>query len=146
MARPRGGDWLPDEIKDLRKSDVDILVSLLTPAEVDELDLVEEATLCREQGINYINFPISDRSVPQFSSQTFTLLEQLQSYLSEGKHIAIHCRQGIGRSALIAAGVLVLSGFAPDRAFDLLSKIRGYTVPETEEQRAWVVDFAQRCR
>jgi hypothetical protein len=30
MARPRGGDWLIDEIKALRASGVDILVSLLT--------------------------------------------------------------------------------------------------------------------
>jgi protein-tyrosine phosphatase len=144
MARPRGGDWLSDEIKALYESGVNVLVSLLTSAEIGELDLVEEAALCREQGINYVNFPILDRSVPQFSSQTFALLEQLQSDLSKGKHIAIHCRQGIGRSALIAASVLVLSGFAPDRAFDLLSKARGYTVPETEEQRAWIVTFAQR--
>jgi protein-tyrosine phosphatase len=64
--------------------------------------------------------------------------------LSKGKHIAIHCRQGIGRSALIAASVLVLSGFAPDKAFDLLSKARGYTLPETEEQRTRVIAFAQR--
>src|SRR5690242_6178020 len=30
MARPRGGDWLFDEIKPLRASGVDIMVSLLT--------------------------------------------------------------------------------------------------------------------
>lgn len=145
MARPRGGDWLPDEIKSLHESGVNVLVSLLTSAEIGELNLVEEAALCREQGINYMSFPIPDRGVPQFSSQTFAFLEHLRAYLSEGKHIAIHCRQGIGRSALIAASVLVRSGLAPDRAFDLLSKTRGYPVPETGEQRAWVITFAQRC-
>ena len=30
MARPRGGDWLIDELKALRASGVHILVSLLT--------------------------------------------------------------------------------------------------------------------
>ncbi len=53
MARPRGGDWLFDEIKALREAGVDILVSLLTSTEVSEFDLAEEAAFCRDQGINY---------------------------------------------------------------------------------------------
>ena len=51
MARPRGGDWLSDEIKALRASGVDLLISLLTAAEVSELDHGEEATFCDDQGI-----------------------------------------------------------------------------------------------
>ena len=31
MPRPRGGDWLEDEIRGLKRFGVDILVSLLTP-------------------------------------------------------------------------------------------------------------------
>jgi hypothetical protein len=46
MARPRGGDWLFDEVKALHASGVDILVSLLTSEEVSELDLEEEAVFC----------------------------------------------------------------------------------------------------
>lgn len=143
MARPRGGDWLFDEIKALRESDVNVLVSLLTPAEVSEFDLVEEASCCYAQGIIYNSFPIPDRGVPPFSAQTFTFLEQLRAYLTEGKHIALHCRQGLGRAPLIAASVLVLNGIAPELAFDLLSKTREYPVPETEEQVRWVVAFYQ---
>src|SRR5258707_1661938 len=76
MARPRGGDWLSDEIKILLTSGVDILVSLLTSTEVSEFDLTEEATLCHQQGIRYVSFAIQDRSVPPFSDQTFLLLKQ----------------------------------------------------------------------
>lgn len=47
MARPRGGDWLSDEMKDLHTSGVDILVSLLTDVEMGELDLAEEAAYCQ---------------------------------------------------------------------------------------------------
>jgi len=39
MARPRGGDWLLNDIKAIRSADVDVLVSLLTPDEVMELEL-----------------------------------------------------------------------------------------------------------
>ncbi len=146
MARPRGGDWLSDEIKALRASGVDILISLLTTLEVSELDLGEEAAFCASQGIVYLSFSIIDRSVPPFSAQTFLFLEQLSIYLSEGKHIALHCRHGLGRAVLMAASLLVLTGLTPEQAFDQLSRARGYTVPETEEQRAWVVAFSQRQR
>jgi hypothetical protein len=44
----------------------------------------------------------------------------------------------------MAASLLVLTGFSPDQAFDRLSEARGYPVPETEEQRAWVVAFSQQ--
>jgi protein-tyrosine phosphatase len=146
MARPRGGDWLLDEVKSLREAGVDVLVSLLAPDEVMELDLREEAECCGRQEVIYLSFPIPDRSIPPFSASTFTFLEQLKVHVSEGKHVALHCRQGLGRAALMAASVLVLTGFSPDQAFELLSSTRGYPVPETEEQRAWVVAFSQYQR
>lgn len=144
MARPRGGDWLADEMKMLRISGVDILVSLLTPLEESEFDLGEESACCRAQDILYLSLPIIDRSVPPFSQQTFQILQQLSTSLSEGRHIAFHCRQGLGRAALMAASLLVLASFIPQQAFDLLSQVRGYVVPETEEQKAWVMAFFHR--
>lgn len=143
MARPRGGDWLFDEVKSLREVGVDVLVSLLIPEEVMELDLEEEAECCSSQGITFLAFPIRDRNVPPFSDNTFNFLEQLNNHLSEGKHLALHCRQGLGRAALMAASLMVLNGYSPEQAFNLLSKARGYPVPETEEQKAWVVAFFQ---
>ena len=143
MTRPRGGDWLIDEIKAIRSADVDILVSLLTSDEVRELDLREEAECCRRQEVIYLSFPVLDRGTPPFSERTFTFLKQLHRQVSAGKHVAAHCRQGLGRAALMAASVLVLAGFSPDQAFERLSLVRGYPVPETEEQRAWVVTFSQ---
>ncbi|GCE23006.1 protein-tyrosine phosphatase family protein [Dictyobacter kobayashii] len=140
-ARPRGGDWLVDEMKGLREAGVDVLVSLLTIDEVNNFELEEEETYCLAQGISYANFPIEDRSVPPFSKPTFTFLERLNTHLTQGQHIAIHCRQGLGRAILIAASLLILNGFTPERAFEELSKARGYVVPETEEQRRWVIAF-----
>lgn len=141
MARLRGGDWLPGEVQALHEAGVDALVSLLTPDEVLELDLREEAACCSQQEMLYLSFPIPDRKTPPFSESTFTFLERLYQQVSAGKHLAVHCRQGLGRAALVAASVLVLMGFSPDQAFELLSSVRGYAVPETEDQRNWVVAF-----
>lgn len=138
MARPRGGDWLADEIEALHAVGVDVLVSLLTPEEIIELGLSEEAALCQEQGIRYLSFPIPDRRVPSVRADALAFLEGLKSWLREGQHIAIHCRMGIGRAALMAAGLLVLNGHTPQHAFETLSAVRGLPVPETDGQRAWV--------
>lgn len=143
MARPRGGDWLVDEIQALHEARVNVLVSLLTTDEIRELELEAEAAYCASQEIIYLNFPIVDLSVPAFSSTTFTFLERLTAYLRQGHHVVLHCRQGIGRSGLMAASLLISIGMSAEQALKLLSEARGYTVPETEEQRAWVMAFSK---
>ena len=114
--------------------------------EVGELDLRSEAEVCQYLGIAYFSYPIPDHHVPPFSDDTLALLEQLRDLLAQGKHVVAHCHMGLGRSALIAACVLVLSGLTPERACQELSAVRGYNVPETEEQRAWVRAFPRRYR
>jgi hypothetical protein len=42
MPRPRGGDWLEDEVCDWREAGIDVVVSLLTTDEVGEFDLDAE--------------------------------------------------------------------------------------------------------
>jgi len=64
MPRPRGGDWLEDEIGSLRAVGVDVVVSLLEPAEIIELDLQAEMRICEMRHIEYLSFPIPDRGVP----------------------------------------------------------------------------------
>jgi protein-tyrosine phosphatase len=146
MPRPRGGDWLADEIAALREAGVEVLVSLLTAGEISELDLGEEARFCQERGMRYLSFPIQDFSVPASQAEALDFLEGLQALLLEGKHVGMHCRGGIGRSGVMAGGLLVLFGHTPRRAFELLSAARGLEVPETDEQRAWVAAFARRTQ
>ena len=142
-ARPRGGDWLEDEVKGWRESGVDTVVSLLTPDEVNDLGLDAEATRCEDNGVGFVSFPIADRSVPKSREDTEKLLRSLEKTPAAGKTVAIHCRQGLGRSALIAASLLVLGGCDPELAFERLSEVRGCSVPETIEQRKWVEQFAR---
>jgi hypothetical protein len=144
LPRPRGGDWLEDEVRWLRASGVEALVSLLTPEEVAELDLVDEAACCAACGIEWLSFPITDRGVPASEVDALRLVRQLGVLLAAGKAVAVHCGQGVGRSAVIAASVLASLGEGPDAAFERIARARGRSVPDTAEQRAWVVRFADR--
>ncbi len=143
MPRPRGGDWLGDEIQSWRRSGVDVVLSLLTPDERAELSLAEEGELCRANGIEFLSFPIIDRGVPSsreaFSGQAAALAERL----ANGKNVAVHCRQGVGRAAVVAICLLILSGVERAAAVERVGSARGCSVPETPDQRRWVADFAK---
>ncbi len=143
MPKPRAGDWLESEIKGLTLAGVNILVSLLTPNEVYELGLKEENSICHAYDIQFISFPIADRKVPLSIMETIQLSQFLLIQLKKGQRVAIHCRAGIGRSALMAACVLVSSGISPYYVYDIIAQSRGLEVPDTEEQKRWLETFAQ---
>jgi protein-tyrosine phosphatase len=144
--RPRGGDWLDDEIKAWRLSGVDCVVSALTPAEEVELELVEEQAACQKNGLRFVSLPIADRGVPSSPSAFQETVAELTENLNAGQTVLVHCRQGIGRASLIAASVLAETGEGPDSAFARIQRSRARPVPDTEEQRNWVRRFAASAR
>lgn len=143
VGRPRGNDWLEDEVLAWKAVGIDSVVSLLTPNEESELGLEAEGRLAKASGITYVSFPVPDRSVPPDLAGSVQLIRQIERWLTEGKDVAVHCRQGIGRSALVAACLLVSAGLQTDAAFARLGKTRGCAVPETAEQREWVMQFSR---
>ena len=142
LPRPRGGDWLDGEIHSLAKAGVNVLVSLLTADEVAELELHDKERLCGDCGLRFISFPIPDRGVPFSIPETARTVDLILEELWAGKAVAVHCRMGIGRSALIAACLLKSRGIGVDEAFAMISRARGFSVPDTAEQREWVEKFA----
>ena len=138
MARPRGNDWLDEEITNIKKQGVELLVSLLEPNEVLELGLRQEQQLCSKHNITYINFPIVDRGIPKRNDDTDTLINHLLNKINTGSTTVIHCRMGIGRSSIIAGALLLKTGQNAKDIFAHISKIRGLTVPDTDEQTKWL--------
>src|SRR5687767_8127230 len=116
LPRPRGGEWLADEVRAWKRSGIEVVVSLLTADEVTDLDLLSEADLCREFGIEFVSYPISDRGVPGSVSATKAMVALLAGRLADGRTVGVHCRQGIGRSALVVAAVLTSTGLDSDSA------------------------------
>jgi protein-tyrosine phosphatase len=142
LPRPRGGDWLEDEVSRWQRSGIDVVVSLLTPDEVAEFGLEEEKASCEVYGIEFISFPIEDRGVPASELAATALVHRLDRSLARGQRIGVHCRQGLGRSALVAASLLVASSVEPKQAFDRVAAARGSSVPDTLEQERWLTERA----
>ena len=140
--RPRGGGWLEEEIIAWSESGIDVVVSLLTREERNELDLNKEEELCQSHSISYFSFSIEDLGVPASRNEALNFVNMIERLLGEGRRIVIHCWGGIGRSGLIAACVLVSAGIEPETAIRLVSEARGMSVPQTAQQVQWVRDFA----
>ncbi len=138
IPRPRGQDWLPDDISLLQRAGIDVVVSALTAAENEELGLVEESRCCQSIGIEFLSFPIEDRSVPNSSAEFTELVNSVTDLLRRGKAVAVHCRAGIGRSSMIVASALIRIGLSTESAFRSIEESRGCPVPDTHEQRRWV--------
>jgi protein-tyrosine phosphatase len=141
-ARPRGGDWLKDDLAGWKRSRIDTVLSLLTADEEKDLDLRDEASEAKAQGMEFASFPIPDRQVPRSESKWSEVLERMSRTLLDGKNVLVHCRQGIGRSGLAAACLLVRNGMSPGAAVESVSAARGLSVPETAEQRDWIDHYA----
>ena len=143
LARPRGGDWLDDEVAGWQREGVRAVVSLLTPDEEAELGLVGERTACAARGIEFRSLPVPDRGLPVSRKAVTDVAAEVARMLADGTMVGIHCRQGIGRSAVLAVAVLNALGSAPEAGIRQVAAARGRPVPETAEQRDWLMEFAR---
>ena len=141
-SRPRGGEWLGDEMATWRSAGIDTVLSLLTLDEESDLELKHEAREAEGLGMSFASLPIPDRQVPTSNSEVAAILDRIDADLSAGRNVVIHCRQGVGRTGLIAACLFVGKGLSPSSAVDTLSAARGNQVPETDEQRRWIDHYA----
>lgn len=139
MAKPVPGEWIDDEFSGLHQAGLRQVVSLLEDHEAHELGLSEEKELCEKHGLSFVSYPIPDRGLPPTVEGFKELTKSVYHESAGGSSTVVHCRAGIGRTGLVAAGVLLHAAFGVEEAFDHITKRRGVEVPDTQEQRDWLL-------
>lgn len=139
MPKP-SGEWLSDDLGKLQRSGVGLVVSMLTPDESSALGLTGEEACCDQLGLEFLALPVADRTVPDLRAVQ-TLVSLIVQRLREGKGVAVHCRAGIGRSGLVVCCVLIALGARPEDAVGIVSDARGVPVPDTWDQRAFIMSY-----
>jgi len=140
-ARPRGGDWLNDDLSKWQRAGFNTIVSLLTESEIDEFELHGEEEIARTLGLDFASFEIEDRGLPSDSLAFAELALAIAESVRLGRSVLVHCRQGIGRASLLAVAAMVSLGSTPGDAIEAATLARGVPVPETDAQRAWLRTF-----
>jgi len=64
VLRPRGDDWLEDELLRMKREGIQTLVSLLEKHEVLLLGLDEEHPIADHLGLKFLSYPIPDTKIP----------------------------------------------------------------------------------
>jgi protein-tyrosine phosphatase len=141
VLRPRGNDWLEDELKRLRENRVETLVSMLEEWEADSLGLSDERKLADQIGLNFLSYPIPDRQTPAEIASFRKFIAELSNRLNAGEHIGIHCRGSIGRASIAAACALINTGWTANAALAAIERARGCPIPDTTEQKEWIIRF-----
>lgn len=136
-ARPRGGLWLEDDLMALRVAGVDTLVCMMVPGELPQLQLVLEPELAVTAGLRFTWLPVPDLSTPT-NEGVLNGIRGLCDEVREGRTVAAHCREGVGRSPMCIASILVLLGVSPHEAWQRITLSRGRAVPDTAAQGRWV--------
>jgi protein-tyrosine phosphatase len=141
VARPRGDDWLEEDLSNLKRGRIEILVSLLMPEEAIDLGLAAEGDVARNMGIEFISYPIPDRTTPIDAKSFHLLIARLADAVRAGKYVGAHCRGCIGRATVTTAAVLVHLGFEPADALAMIEEARECPVPDTLEQQNWILQL-----
>ena len=99
-------------LQQLKAAGAVALISLTPDSEMQQLQVNDIPTLCRELGLGWFHCPIEDDHAPltDFAAawqQASPLVHQL---LDAGKTVVIHCKGGSGRTGLMAAQILLERG------------------------------------
>jgi protein-tyrosine phosphatase len=141
VARPRGTEWLEEEMAILKRDGIDTLVSLLEPHEAEWLGLEEERAAAEKAGLEFLNFPIPDTEVPPDFYRFRAFVSNLAARLRDGQRIGVHCRGSIGRATVTGACTLIHLGWKPEEALRAVEATRGCSVPDTDEQQRWIMAY-----
>lgn len=141
VMRPHGDDLLEYELRRIRQSGIDTLVSLLEPFEARMLGLAQEEPLARAAGIEFLSHPIPDTQVPEDEAAFRRFVGGIAERLTRGEHVGVHCRGCIGRATITAACALIHLGWEPSHALAAIERARGTTVPDTPLQEEWILRY-----
>ncbi len=134
---PGGGQWGEREtlsdLKDLHDRGVRCLVSLTEAAS-------HLGPYCRQAGLTWSFFPISEFGVPEDERQLDELMEKLIAHMDAGEAVCVHCYAGIGRTGLV---LCCLTGrYLGLEAAEAIARVRGIRPAlETRDQER----FVHRC-
>jgi ADP-ribosyl-[dinitrogen reductase] hydrolase len=102
------------------------IVTVLDIHEMTMLGVTALPTRIVARNIAWLHLPMSNHLLPEakFDEKWYLVRDKLLEFLQQGERILIHCKEGVGRSALVAVRLLIEAGFDTDSAIKAVRKAR----------------------
>ena len=137
-----GTNTLSGLIKQWRKSNVVMVITLLEKVDHHKLDLVRLVRELQAERITWRHFPIPNMEPPMQDTVPYleNLVEEVASIFANDSKVVIHCHAGLGRTGLVAAILLTSFGMKPKEAIATIRMHRPGSI-ETHPQEEFVFDW-----
>ncbi|XP_049596912.1 cyclin-dependent kinase inhibitor 3 [Syngnathus scovelli] len=132
------------DVEELHNQGVQDVFVLCTRGELSKYRVPSLLEVYQQKGLSVHHMPFPDGEAPQLE-QCGHILDELQRSLEANRRTLIHCYGGLGRSALIAACLLIQLSvtMTPDEAIDILRAHRGRGAIQTLKQYNFLHEFRE---
>jgi atypical dual specificity phosphatase len=107
----------------MRRTRVGLAVVMLTAPEIEMFYGLDLCGLYSSHDVEPLHYPVEDGSVPEDRTSFHALVAKIWDRLKE-KSVLVHCNAGLGRTATVAAALLVFGGTPADAAIARVRKAR----------------------
>jgi protein-tyrosine phosphatase len=83
----------------------------------------DDTAVLEARGIPYRREEVVDHGAPTLS-ELYAIVQWVRGQMEERRKVLVHCRLGLGRSAMVACATLIALGFPLDVAYSMLRKVR----------------------
>lgn len=139
--KPANDEEIPYFIDFYNKNAIETIIVLIPHEDLAFFYNTDLLKSYRDNGLHVIHFPISDYSIPDQMASFHSLILDALSRLKDG-NLLIHCSAGIGRTGLVASGILISRGLT---AKDAISRVRDYRpgAVENDLQREFLESYSE---
>lgn len=133
------------DVEELQSQGVQEIFVFCTRGELNKYRVPSLLEVYQQHGFNVHHVPIPDGNAPEFG-QCCQILDALQHSLNDNRRTLIHCYGGLGRSALIAACLLLQLSYTmtANKAIEILREHRGGGAIQTVKQYNFLHEFRER--
>ena len=140
-----------DRLKQVLAAGVTQFVDLTDAAELPSYEALLPFATPSGRRVQYMRESIPDHGVPGSTVMMERIVATLRNAVDAGEVVYLHCRAGIGRSAMVAGCYFVERGMSAEAALDALQKCwkqsaksqHWVCIPETEEQYEYIREWAR---
>ncbi|KAM9356379.1 cyclin-dependent kinase inhibitor 3 isoform 1-T3 [Pholidichthys leucotaenia] len=135
---------LQRDVEELQNQGVQDIFVFCTRGELSQYRVPSLLEVYQQQGFTVYHMPFPDGSAPDLQ-QCCQIISKLQASLENNRRTLIHCNGGLGRSALIAACLLLQLSLTmtPNKAIEILQQYRGGGAIQTVRQYNFVQEFRE---